>query len=100
MRAMVIVKATPESEAGMLPRREPSSAMGKFNEELVAGYWIWQVQSLAEAVDWVKRCPNPGPGETEIEIRPIFEAEDFAAETPPEIAERNERLREAPAGRG
>ena len=68
---------------------------GPFAEtkELVAGFWIWQVRSLDEAVEWVKRCPNPMPGESEIEIRPVFEAEDFGAEFTPELREQEERLR-------
>jgi hypothetical protein len=74
---------------------------GPFAEtkELVAGYWIWKVKSLAEAIEWVKRCPNPMPGESEIEIRPIFETEDFAAELTPELREQDERLRAAIASR-
>ena len=120
MRFMVIVKASKNSEAGLMPSAELLGAMGKFNEELVkagvmlageglqasskgarvkfsgdqrividgpfaetkeliAGFWIWKCQSLAEAIEWVKRCPNPMPGEeAEIEIRRVFEAEDFA----------------------
>jgi hypothetical protein len=68
---------------------------GPFAEtkELVAGFWIWQVKSVDEAVEWVKRCPNPMPGESEIEIRPIFEAEDFGAEYTPELREQEDRLR-------
>jgi hypothetical protein len=68
---------------------------GPFAEtkELVAGFWIWQVKSLEEAIEWVKRCPNPMPGESEIEIRPIFEASDFGAEFTPELREQEERLR-------
>ena len=121
MRVMVLVKATKESEAGVMPSVELLTAMGKFNEELikagimlagdglqasskgtrvkfsgskrtvvdgpfaetkelVAGFWIWQVKSLAEAIEWVKRCPNPMSSESEIEIRRIFEAEDFGPE--------------------
>jgi hypothetical protein len=74
---------------------------GPFAEtkELVAGYWIWKVQSLAEAIEWVKRCPNPMPGESEIEIRPIFEAEDFGAEFTPELRAQEERLRAEMASR-
>lgn len=120
MRVMVMVKATGESEAGVMPSKELLEQMGKFNEELVkagimldgaglkatsngarvrftgsrrtvmdgpfteskeliAGYWLWQVSSLEEAIEWVKRCPHPHPGrDTEIEIRPLFEASDFA----------------------
>ena len=74
---------------------------GPFAEtkELVAGYWIWKVKSLQEAIEWVKRCPNPMPGESEIEIRPVFEAEDFGAEFTPELREQDERLREEIASR-
>jgi hypothetical protein len=61
--------------------------------ELVAGYWVWKVNDLNEAIDWVKRCPNPMPGESEIEIRQVFEAEDFGAEFTPELREQEERLR-------
>ncbi len=68
---------------------------GPFAEtkELVAGYWIWQCKSLDEAIEWVKRCPNPMPGPSEIEIRQIFEAEDFGAEFTPELREQEERIR-------
>jgi hypothetical protein len=131
---MVIVKATPDSEAGVLPNEKLLSDMGKFNEELVkagimlageglqpsskgarvrfsgtkrtvtdgpfaetkeliAGFWLWQVKSKEEAIEWVKRCPNPMPGESEIEIRQVFEAEDFGAELTPELREQEERLR-------
>ena len=134
MRVMVMVKATEESEAGVMPSTELLEAMGKYNEELVkagimlageglhpsakgkrvafdgpnrtvidgpfaetkelvAGYWVWEVTDLAEAVAWVKRCPNPMPGPSEIEIRPIFEAEDFGAEFTPELREQEDRLR-------
>ncbi len=136
MRFMVIVKATQESEAGVMPSEELMAAMGKYNEELVkagvmlageglqpsskgarvrfsgdqrtvidgpftetkeliAGYWLWQVKSREEAIEWVKRCPNPfDNGESEIEIRQVFEAEDFGAEFTPELREQEERLRE------
>ena len=69
---------------------------GPFAEtkELVAGYWMWQVKSMDEAIEWVKRCPNPMPGDSEIEIRQVFEAEDFGAEFTPELREQEERLRE------
>jgi len=134
MRVMVIVKASPESEAGVMPKTEMFEAMGKFNEELVkagimlagdglhpssrgvrvrfegskrsvidgpfsetkeliAGYWLWQVKSLEEAIEWVKRCPNPMESDSEIEIRPVFEAEDFGAALTPELREQEERLR-------
>jgi len=68
---------------------------GPFAEtgELVAGYWLWQVRSLEEAVEWVRRCPNPMPGDSDIEIRPLYEAEDFGAEFTPELREREDRLR-------
>ena len=62
-------------------------------KELIAGFWLWKVESLQDAIDWVKRCPNPMEGESEIEIRPIFEAEDFGAEFTPELREQEERLR-------
>ena len=120
MRVMVIVKASKDSEAGVMPTPELLEQMGKFNQELqkagvmldgaglkptskaarvrftgskrsvidgpfteskalIAGYWLWQVSSLEEAIEWVKRCPHPHPGaDTEIEIRPLFEASDFA----------------------
>ena len=134
MRVMVMVKATEESEAGVMPSTELLEAMGKYNEELVnagimkageglhpsskgkrvafdgpnrtvtdgpfaetkelvAGFWLWEVKDMAEAVEWVKRCPNPMPGPSEIEIRPIFEAEDFGAEFTPELREQEDRLR-------
>ena len=135
MRVMVIVKATKDSEAGVLPSAELLTQMGKFNEELVkagimlagdglkpsskgkrmlfsgknrtvtdgpfaetkelvAGFWIWQVRSMDEAVEWLRRCPNPHAGESEIEIRPVFEAEDFGDNFTPEAREREERLRQ------
>jgi hypothetical protein len=135
MRVMVFVKATAESEAGIMPEVEMFEAMGKFNEELVAagilkdgdglkptsyakrvafdgasrividgpftetkelvaGYWIWQVKDMDEAVAWVKRCPNPMPGPSEIEIRPYDEMEDFAGVLTPESLDRDARLRE------
>ena len=134
MRFMIMVKATQESEAGVMPDQELLTAMGNFHEELVkagimqageglqpsakgarvrfsgtkrtvvdgpfaetkeliAGFWIWQVRSKTEAIEWVKRCPNPFAGESEIEIRQIFEAEDFGAEFTPELREQEERLR-------
>ena len=76
---------------------------GPFAEtkELVAGYWIWQVRSIDEAVEWVKRCPNPMPGEeAEIEIRPVFETDDFGANLTPELREQEERQRAEVAARG
>jgi hypothetical protein len=68
---------------------------GPFSEtkELIAGYWLWQVKSKEEAIEWVKRCPNPMMSESEIEIRQVFEAEDFGAEFTPELREQEERLR-------
>jgi hypothetical protein len=135
MRFMILVKATPNSEAGAMPSEKLLREMGEFNEqlvkggvmlageglhpsrkgarvrfkdgerivtdgpfaetkELVAGFWIWQCKSLAEAIEWVKRCPSPMPGEeSEIEIRPIFEADDFGAEFTPELREQEERIR-------
>lgn len=135
MQFMIIVKASPDSEAGVMPTEELMTAMGNYNEELakagillscdglkpssngarvrfsgerrtvidgpfaetkelIAGYWIWEVKSKAEAIEWVKRCPNPMPGtEAEIEIRPIFEAEDFGDEFTPELREQEERVR-------
>jgi hypothetical protein len=68
---------------------------GPFTEtkELIAGYWIWQVRSMEEAVEWLKRCPNPMPGESEVEIRPVFEAADFGEEFTPELKEQDEKLR-------
>ena len=69
---------------------------GPFAEtkELIAGFWLWQVKSMEEAVEWVRRCPNPHPGDSEIEIRPVFEAEDFGAEFTPELREQEARIRE------
>jgi hypothetical protein len=134
MRVMVMVKATEDSEAGVMPSTELLEAMGKYNEELVnagimlageglhpsvkgkrvafdgprrtvidgpfaetkeliAGYWVWQVKDMDEAVEWVKRCPNPMLGPSEIEIRPIFEAEEFGEALTPELREQEERLR-------
>jgi hypothetical protein len=132
---MVIIKATKNSEAGVMPDEKLFADMGRFNEELVkagvmlagdglhpssrgkrvrfsggkktvidgpftetkeliAGYWIWQVKSMEEAVEWVRRCPNPMPGEeSEIELRPVFEAEDFGSEFTPELRAQEERLR-------
>ena len=134
MRFMVMVKATKDSEAGVMPSEKLLAEMGKFNEELakagvllsgeglqpsskgarvrfsgakrmvidgpfaetkelVAGFWMWQVKSKEEAIEWVKRCPNPFSGESEIEIRQVFEAEDFGAEFTPELREQEERMR-------
>ena len=135
MKVMVIVKATKNSEAGVMPSKQLLSAMSKYNEELVkagimqageglhpsskgkriklaggkqtlsdgpfaetkeliAGFWIWKVKSLEEAVAWARRCPDPMPGEdAELELRPIFEAEDFGAEFTPELQAQEERMR-------
>jgi len=139
MRVMVLVKATAESEAGIMPSTELLAAMGRFNQELadagilqageglhpssrgkriafdgpdrrvidgpfaatrelVAGFWIWQVKDMEEAVAWAKRSPNPMPGPSEIEIRRIFEAEDFGEAMTPELVELEERLREQTPG--
>jgi hypothetical protein len=136
MKVMVIVKATKDSEAGIMPSQQLLADMGKYNEELVragvmlageglkpssqgrrvrfsgasrtvidgpfaetkelvAGFWLWQVRSMDEAIAWVQRCPNPMPGESEIEIRPLFELEDFAAADPTgELRAAEARLRE------
>ena len=134
MRFMLIVHATKESEAGVMPSEELLTAMGKYNEELVragimlageglhpssrgarvrfsgskrtvidgpfaetkeliAGFWLVQLKSLEEAIEWVKRCPNPMNEESDIEIRQVFEAEDFGAEFTPALREQEERLR-------
>ena len=140
MRVIVLVKATKDSEAGVMPSTELLEAMGKFNEELVnagvmlageglkpsaegkrvafdgpgrtvidgpfaetrelvAGFWLWEVEDMAEAVAWVKRCPNPMPGPSEIEIRPVFEAADFGEALTPEIADLENETREKLAPR-
>jgi hypothetical protein len=140
MRVMVLVKATKDSEAGIMPSTELLEAMGKYNEELVnagimlageglkpssqgkrvafdgpsrtvidgpfaetrelvAGFWIWEVKDMAEAVEWVKRCPNPMLGPSEIEIRPVFEMADFGEALTPEVAELHDRVRDKAAGR-
>ena len=135
MRVMVIVKASKDSEAGILPNEKLLREMGNFNEELVkagimkageglqpsskgkrvrfsgskrtvtdgpfaetkeliAGFWLWEVKSMQEAVEWAKRCPNPMPGtDSELEIRPLFEAEDFGEEFTPELRAQEERQR-------
>lgn len=134
MKVMVIVKAAPSSEAGVMPNEEMLRAMGNYNQqlvdagimlageglhpssrgvrvkfsgsdrtvidgpfsetkELVAGFWLWQVQSMEEAIEWVKRCPNPMPEDSEIEIRPIFEADDFGEEFTPELRGQEDNLR-------
>ena len=135
MRVMVLIKATADSEAGVMPSPELIEAMGAYNEELVnagvmlageglhpssngkrvafdgdsravvdgpfpatgelvSGFWIWQVEDMDEAVEWVKRAPNPMPGPSEVEIRPIFEYEDFGDAMTPKQIEQEERLRE------
>ncbi|MBO3278087.1 YCII-related domain protein [compost metagenome] len=135
MRFMVIVKATADSEAGVMPDEKLLAAMGAYNEELakagvmqageglqpsskgarvkfsgnrrevvdgpfaetkelIAGFWIFETASLQETIDWVKRCPNPFEGESEIEIRQIFEADDFGEEFTPELREQEERIRQ------
>jgi hypothetical protein len=140
MRFMILVKASGDSEAGVMPTEELLAEMGKYNEdlakagillageglhpssagarvrfsgktrtvvdgpfpqtsELVAGFWLWQVESRAQAIEWVKRCPNPMQGESEIEIRQVFEAEDFGAALTPELRAREDRLRESLAAR-
>jgi hypothetical protein len=135
MKVMVMVKASAESEAGVMPSERLLAEMGKFNEELVragimlageglkpssqgvrvrfsgaeravtdgpfaetkellAGFWLWKVDSMDEAIAWVRRCPNPMDGESEIEIRPVFEPDDFAASDPTgEHREAERRLR-------
>lgn len=135
MKVMVCVKATPSSEASIMPGTELLEAMGKYNEELVnagimlsgdglqpsskavrvhfsgkdrvvtdgpftetkeliAGFWMWQVKSMEEAIEWVKRCPNPMLEDSDIDIRPVFELEDFGDAVTPEIAERDQKLRD------
>ena len=135
MRVIVLIKATADSEAGIMPSAELIEAMGQYNQELVeagimrggdgikptsagkrvafngedrtvidgpfpavgelvAGYWLWEVKDMDEAVAWVKRCPNPMPGPSEIEIRPLYEIADFAEAMTAEQAEQEERLRE------
>ena len=80
--------------AGDGPQRRGIDGPFAETRELVAGFWLWQVRSLDEAVEWAKRCPNPMPGPSELEIRPIFEAEDFGAEFTPELRAQEDRLRE------
>ena len=135
MRVVVFVKATEDSEKGVMPTTELFDAMTKYNEELVnagimvggdglkpssegkrvafdgpsrrvidgpfaetrelvAGFWLWEVKDMDEALEWAKRCPNPMPGPSELEIRPIYEMADFGDAVTPEIAEREEKLRE------
>jgi hypothetical protein len=89
------LKPSSEGARVRFSRSQRTVIDGPFVEtkELIAGYWIWQVESLDEAIEWVKRCPNPMGGESEIEIRPFFEAEDFGKEFTPELREQEERLR-------
>ena len=94
----------PSSKGARVHFSGPSRTVidGPFAEtkELIAGYWLWQCKSLAEAIEWIKRCPNPFPGgESEIEIRQVFEAEDFGAELTPELREREEKLRRQASSR-
>jgi hypothetical protein len=134
MRVMVLVKATKDSEAGVMPNEQMLTDMGRYNEELVkagvmlageglhpsakgarvrfsgasrtvidgpftetkelvAGFWLWQVRSMDEAIEWARRCPNPHPEDCEIEIRPVFEISDFGDAATPEIVEQEARLR-------
>ncbi|KYF66028.1 YciI family protein [Sorangium cellulosum] len=134
MRFMILIKATKDSEAGVMPSEQLLTEMGKFNEELVkagimvageglhpstkgarvrfsgekrtvvdgpfaetkeliAGFWLWDVKSKEEAIEWVKRCPNPMLEESEIEIRQVFTADDFGPALTPELREQEERLR-------
>jgi hypothetical protein len=134
MKVIVFVKATKDSEAGVMPSQQLLTEMMKYNEELVkagimqggeglhpsskgvrvqfsgkkrtvidgpfaetkelvAGFWLWEVKSMAEAIEWVKRCPNPMLEDSEIEIRPMFTAEDFGEALTPELREQEERLR-------
>jgi hypothetical protein len=134
MRFMVIVKSTPETEAGGMPTEADFTAMGKYNEELVnagimlageglhpsskgarvvfkgeersvkdgpfaeskeliAGFWLWEVKSLEEAIEWAKRCPNPTGAESELEIRQVFDAADFGDAFTPELQEQEAQLR-------
>jgi hypothetical protein len=141
MKVMVIVKATAESEAGVLPSTELMEAMGRYNEdlvnagvmlageglkptsqgvrvhidgerrqvtdgpfaetkELIAGFWLWQVRSLEEAIEWARRCPDPHPGSggSSLEIRPLYEADDFGDAFTPELREQEDRLRQRIGG--
>lgn len=94
---------SPRSAACIRPRNgRPVVTDGPFAEtkELIAGFWLWRVKSMDESVEWDRRCPNPMPGESEIEIRPVFEAEDFGAEFTPELRAQEQRLRRQIEGRG
>jgi hypothetical protein len=140
MKFLILVKATKDSEAGVMPSEKLLTEMGKYNEELVkagillageglhpsskgarvrfsgtkrtvvdgpfpetkelvAGFWLWQVKSREEAIEWVKRCPNPMLEDSEIEIRQVYEPEDFGAEFTPELREQEERLRKQVAAK-
>ncbi len=133
MKVMVLVKASKDSEAGVMPSQQLLAEMGKYNEELVkagillageglhpsskgvrvrfagkdrtvidgpfaetkelvAGYWLWQVSSMQEAIDWLKRCPNPHNETADVEIRPVFEVDDFGEAFTPELREQEERV--------
>src|SRR3954447_22365278 len=111
MRVMVLVKATDDSEKGLLPTTEMLETMGKYSpgrtvidgpfaetRELVAGFWLWEVKDMDEAVAWVKRCPNPMPGPSEIEIRPLYEMADLREHLTPEATEIHDRTRERLSG--
>lgn len=141
MRVMVMIKATAESEAGVMPSTELLTEMGRYNEELVkagvmlageglhpsskgarvrfsgksrtvvdgpfaetkeliAGFWLWEVASMEEAIEWVHRCPNPMTSDSEIEIRRVFSAEDFGENFTPELSEQEEQLRRQIAQQG
>src|SRR5919197_182882 len=93
MRVMVLIKATEQREAGEMPGQELLEEMTAFNEELLAGYWLWQVKSMDEAIEWVKRMPNPTGEHGVVEIRPVFEEDDFGEEFTPELRERERELR-------
>lgn len=87
----------------MFPKQTSGTSVSPHNPEageLIAGFWIWQVKSMDEAIQWAKRCPNPTGEESELEIRPIFEAEDFGEEFTPELRAQEERLRDEMAARG
>ena len=140
MKVMVMVKATAESEAGVMPDTALFEAMGRFNEqlaeagvlllgeglkpsaygvrvafdgparrtidgpfaetkELLAGFWLWQVRSMEEAIEWARRCPNPHPSPCELEIRPLYESDDFGEAFTPELREREDQLRQRIAAR-
>jgi hypothetical protein len=140
MRFMVLIKATKDSEAGVMPSEQLLTEMMKYNEELVkagvmlageglhpsskgarvkfsgdkrtvvdgpfaeakeliAGFWLWQVKSKEEAIEWLKRCPNPHPGDTEVELRQVFDPADFGPALTPELKEKEEGLRAQTSGK-